>query len=196
MYDLLRSMHWYAGTVEGIHALTHGGTVTRTSRLLAHHSGEKKSHKKLTKMLQIISSSNDLVASSTLAIKNMGKQNKNTGKYGKTKQKWGVLPVGAKALSPVKKPKARKNKNKKILQLALEGRQTHTVYKRSRIRGAVCPGPCTHLARAVCGFKPRLRLSYYWLIVILSEVSWHKPRNLNEKSLTLPRCWGFKLTGL
>ena len=30
------------------------------------------------------------------------KQNRNT-KYGKSKQKWGVLPVGAKALSPVKK---------------------------------------------------------------------------------------------
>ena len=67
---------------------------------------------------------------------------------------------------PSKQTKGEKKQKQKILQLAREGRQTHTVYKRSRIRGAVCPGPCTHLARAVCGFKPRLRLSYYWLIVI------------------------------
>ena len=37
----------------------------------------------------------------TTQTKNTKTQN-NT-KYGKSKQKWGVLPVGAKALSPVKK---------------------------------------------------------------------------------------------
>ena len=86
-----------------------------------------------------------------------GKQNKNGESY-----PWGRMPY------PQSKNKGEKNTLQKIPSSCEGGPPNAHCFKRSRIRAAPCPGPCTHLARAVCGFKPRLRLrlSYYWLIVI------------------------------
>ena len=90
------------------------------------------------------------------------KQKKNRG----NKTKMGSLIRGGENPIPNQKTKGEKNIQKKTLQLA-RGLPNTNCLKTLQNPGSSVPWPMYTLSQScVCGFKPRLRLSYYQLIVI------------------------------
>ena len=110
---------------------------------------------------------------------------------------------GKPKIEKTKKPLTRRgetqNREKNKKTLTRKGESTkHIASKCSRI-GEQCVEAHVHRSLERCAvFKPR---SAVGLLLARSRsvpevTTWPKPRNLNEWSLTLPRCWGLKLIGL